>query len=207
MPPPATLTRSSTSTSTPWRLPAAPTCATAPSAWACRDWRILSCCWACPLTLSRQQSSTGRSSRPSTLRHCAPPCSWPRPRVSGRAGAVWLVCGGRWPQGPVDGLGGSWMGTSCSKCHQQDPQPHPPLSHTFSTHPPAFFPGPAGPYSTYEGSPVSKGVLQPDMWGVKPTDKWDWAGLRRDIAAVSSSQGQQEGLGLVLYARGCVGAC
>ena len=44
----------------------------------------------------------------------------------------------------------------------------------------------AGPYSTYEGSPVSKGVLQPDMWGVKPTDRWDWAGLRRDIAAVRS---------------------
>lgn len=26
-----------------------------------------------------------------------------------------------------------------------------------------------GPYSTYEGSPVSQGILQPDMWGVKPT--------------------------------------
>lgn len=24
-----------------------------------------------------------------------------------------------------------------------------------------------GPYETYEGSPVSKGVLQHDMWGVK----------------------------------------
>jgi hypothetical protein len=42
----------------------------------------------------------------------------------------------------------------------------------------------AGPYSTYEGSPVSKGVLQPDMWGVKPTDRWDWDTLRRDIAQV-----------------------
>ncbi|KAI3434460.1 hypothetical protein D9Q98_002537 [Chlorella vulgaris] len=39
-----------------------------------------------------------------------------------------------------------------------------------------------GPYSTYEGSPVSKGILQPDMWGVKPSDRWDWAQLRRDIA-------------------------
>ncbi len=26
-----------------------------------------------------------------------------------------------------------------------------------------------GAYSTYEGSPVSQGILQPDMWGVKPT--------------------------------------
>ena len=40
----------------------------------------------------------------------------------------------------------------------------------------------AGPYSTYEGSPVSQGILQPDMWGVKPSDRWDWDGLRRDIA-------------------------
>lgn len=24
-----------------------------------------------------------------------------------------------------------------------------------------------GPYETYQGSPVSKGVLQHDMWGVK----------------------------------------
>jgi ribonucleoside-diphosphate reductase alpha chain len=39
-----------------------------------------------------------------------------------------------------------------------------------------------GPYATYEGSPVSKGVLQPDMWDVTPTDRWDWAKLRADIA-------------------------
>jgi ribonucleotide reductase alpha subunit len=25
-----------------------------------------------------------------------------------------------------------------------------------------------GPYETYQGSPVSKGILQHDMWGVKP---------------------------------------
>jgi ribonucleoside-diphosphate reductase subunit M1 len=39
-----------------------------------------------------------------------------------------------------------------------------------------------GPYSTYEGSPMSKGILQPDMWGVTPSDRWDWAGLRAQIA-------------------------
>ncbi|MGK0389382.1 MAG: ribonucleoside-diphosphate reductase alpha subunit [Maribacter sp.] len=38
-----------------------------------------------------------------------------------------------------------------------------------------------GAYSSYEGSPVSQGELQFDMWGVKPTDRWDWAGLREDI--------------------------
>ena len=41
-----------------------------------------------------------------------------------------------------------------------------------------------GPYATYEGSPVSKGVLQHDMWGVKaPSDRWDWDGLRASIKA------------------------
>lgn len=39
-----------------------------------------------------------------------------------------------------------------------------------------------GPYETYSGSPVSKGILQYDMWGVTPTDKWDWATLKREIA-------------------------
>eukprot|EP00887_Chlorella_sp_A99_P005889 scaffold1.g5889.t1 len=40
-----------------------------------------------------------------------------------------------------------------------------------------------GPYHTYEGSPVSKGILQPDMWGVKPSDRWDWAqhGVRNSL--------------------------
>ena len=39
-----------------------------------------------------------------------------------------------------------------------------------------------GPYDTYPGSPVSKGVLQYDMWGVTPTDLWDWATLKERIA-------------------------
>ena len=39
-----------------------------------------------------------------------------------------------------------------------------------------------GPYETYFGSPVSKGILQIDMWGVKPSDRWDWA-LLRDMVA------------------------
>ena len=40
-----------------------------------------------------------------------------------------------------------------------------------------------GPYETYEGSPVSKGELQYDMWGVTPTDLWDWEALKEKIAA------------------------
>jgi ribonucleoside-diphosphate reductase subunit M1 len=40
----------------------------------------------------------------------------------------------------------------------------------------------AGPYETYEGSPASQGELQYDMWGVTPSDRWDWAGLKADIA-------------------------
>jgi len=39
-----------------------------------------------------------------------------------------------------------------------------------------------GPYETYPGSPISKGVLQQDMWHVKPTDLWDWDKLRAKIA-------------------------
>jgi len=38
-----------------------------------------------------------------------------------------------------------------------------------------------GPYETYMGCPVSKGILQFDMWNVKPSDRWDWATLRREI--------------------------
>ncbi|KAG1710454.1 Ribonucleoside-diphosphate reductase large subunit [Nymphon striatum] len=39
-----------------------------------------------------------------------------------------------------------------------------------------------GPYESYKGSPVSKGILQYDMWGVTPTDLWDWASLKEKIA-------------------------
>jgi ribonucleoside-diphosphate reductase alpha chain len=39
-----------------------------------------------------------------------------------------------------------------------------------------------GPYSTYEGSPVSKGIFQYDMWGVQPGPRWDWDGLKDEVA-------------------------
>lgn len=38
-----------------------------------------------------------------------------------------------------------------------------------------------GAYQTYEGSPVSQGQLQYDMWGVEPSDRWDWSGLKEQI--------------------------
>ena len=39
-----------------------------------------------------------------------------------------------------------------------------------------------GPYKTYEGSPVSKGIFQFDMWGVVPSSKrWDWTKLKREV--------------------------
>jgi ribonucleoside-diphosphate reductase alpha chain len=38
-----------------------------------------------------------------------------------------------------------------------------------------------GAYETYQGSPVSKGIFQYDMWGVTPTDRWDWAGLKAEV--------------------------
>ncbi|CAJ1425079.1 unnamed protein product, partial [Effrenium voratum] len=39
-----------------------------------------------------------------------------------------------------------------------------------------------GPYETYEGSPASKGQLQFDLWGRKPSERWDWQGLKQKIA-------------------------
>ncbi|WVZ73255.1 hypothetical protein U9M48_021583 [Paspalum notatum var. saurae] len=56
-----------------------------------------------------------------------------------------------------------------------------------------------GPYETYAGSPVSKfiatrnfqkitecllGILQPDMWNVVPSDRWDWSAIREMITQV-----------------------
>ena len=38
-----------------------------------------------------------------------------------------------------------------------------------------------GTYATYEGSPISQGKLQFDLWGTKPTKRWDWDKLREDI--------------------------
>ena len=39
-----------------------------------------------------------------------------------------------------------------------------------------------GTYESYEESPMSKGQLQFDLWGVKP-NLWDWSSLRRKIAS------------------------
>jgi ribonucleoside-diphosphate reductase alpha subunit len=38
-----------------------------------------------------------------------------------------------------------------------------------------------GHYESYPGSPMSKGILQQDMWGVKASPRWDWDALRAKI--------------------------
>lgn len=38
-----------------------------------------------------------------------------------------------------------------------------------------------GPYASYEGSPVSQGILQYDMWNVTPSELWDWDALKANI--------------------------
>ncbi len=41
-----------------------------------------------------------------------------------------------------------------------------------------------GPYSSYEGSPISKGEFQYNLWGIKDEElsgRWDWAKLRKDV--------------------------
>ncbi|XP_052754710.1 ribonucleoside-diphosphate reductase large subunit isoform X1 [Galleria mellonella] len=39
-----------------------------------------------------------------------------------------------------------------------------------------------GVYETYAGCPASRGILQYDMWNKTPTDLWDWAVLKENIA-------------------------
>lgn len=38
-----------------------------------------------------------------------------------------------------------------------------------------------GPYETFAGSPVSKGIFQFDMWNVEPTLRWDWYTLKAEV--------------------------
>ena len=40
---------------------------------------------------------------------------------------------------------------------------------------------PEGRYSTFENSPASKGILQFDLWGVQPSDMYDWEDLKKRI--------------------------
>ena len=39
-----------------------------------------------------------------------------------------------------------------------------------------------GMYEMYKGSPASQGELQYDLWGVTPTNLWDWKELKVKIA-------------------------
>lgn len=41
-----------------------------------------------------------------------------------------------------------------------------------------------GPHPSHVGSPASRGELQFDLWGVKPSSRWDWAALKQRIAKV-----------------------
>jgi len=38
-----------------------------------------------------------------------------------------------------------------------------------------------GAYETFEGSPLSKGIFQFDMWNAEPSDRYDWNALRAEI--------------------------
>ena len=38
-----------------------------------------------------------------------------------------------------------------------------------------------GPYESWKGSPISEGILQFDMWKVKPTDRWEWDLLKEEV--------------------------
>jgi ribonucleoside-diphosphate reductase alpha chain len=51
-----------------------------------------------------------------------------------------------------------------------------------------------GFYDTYEGSPLQKGILQFEEWGIKPSDLWDWATLKKQI----KKHGVRNSLGVAL---------
>ena len=38
-----------------------------------------------------------------------------------------------------------------------------------------------GPYETFQGSPVSQGIFQFDMWNVEPSSRWDWQSLKEEV--------------------------
>lgn len=38
-----------------------------------------------------------------------------------------------------------------------------------------------GAYDSYEGSPISQGIMQFDMWNVTPTDRWNWTELKEKV--------------------------
>ena len=38
-----------------------------------------------------------------------------------------------------------------------------------------------GAYSSFHGSPLSKGIFQFDMWNVQPSSRWDWDNLRKEV--------------------------
>ena len=38
-----------------------------------------------------------------------------------------------------------------------------------------------GPYESYAGSPVSKGIFQFDMWNVTPSPRWEWDILKEEV--------------------------
>jgi ribonucleoside-diphosphate reductase alpha chain len=40
-----------------------------------------------------------------------------------------------------------------------------------------------GPYQSYEGSPLSKGQMQFDLWNFTPTTLWNWASLKEKVKA------------------------
>ena len=38
-----------------------------------------------------------------------------------------------------------------------------------------------GAYASFEGSPMSQGIFQFDMWNVKPSSRWEWDILREEV--------------------------
>jgi len=41
--------------------------------------------------------------------------------------------------------------------------------------------GPSGAYSSFQNSPLSKGLFQFDLWNVSPSNRYDWDTLRKEV--------------------------
>jgi len=45
-----------------------------------------------------------------------------------------------------------------------------------------------GAYRTFNGSPLSEGKFQFDLWNVQPSNNWNWESLRINIKKIRSKE-------------------
>ena len=81
-----------------------------------------------------------------------------------------------------DKISGLKLSTNCVEKHYRDDlerllQEHRPILEEMNSLESELL----GSYSSFVGSPMYNGKFQFDLWGIKPSDRYDWDSLRRDI--------------------------